>query len=89
MEQRDKQAVAGERERERDQTSQVNNIYKCLTLLQINSVNTGSDSPMYSVIFLLIHGPTRFSISVCSNKYSDHMTHPHRHGTSPGLSVPT
>lgn len=34
------------------------------TLLQMNSVSTGSDSPMYSVIFLLIHGPTLFSINV-------------------------
>ena len=38
--------------------------YYSHTLLQMKSVSVGSSSPMYSTIFLLIHGPIRFSIRV-------------------------
>lgn len=41
------------------------------TLLQMKSTNVGSGSPMYSMIFLLIHGLIFFSIStasICSHK---------------------
>ena len=67
MEEYGRQAVEGEKRLEwalvrvHSQTLLHNQIH---TLLHINSVSTGSDSPMYSVIFLLIHGPTRFSTSV-------------------------
>jgi hypothetical protein len=36
------------------------------TLLQMKSTSVGSGSPMYSIIFLLIHGRIFFSISVLS-----------------------
>ena len=35
------------------------------TLEQMNSTKVGSGSPMYSIIFLFIHGLIRFSINVC------------------------
>ena len=38
------------------------------SLLQMNSVRTGSGSPMYSEIFLLIQGPTLFVTRVCGKK---------------------
>lgn len=42
---------------------------KRLTLEQTKSTNVASSSPMYSMIFLLIHGLIRRSINICKIKH--------------------
>lgn len=58
-----------------------------MTFEQIKSTSVGSGSPIYSIIFLFIHGRILFSIRVCGTNYMRKVEKPRQnvHQLSVGL----